>query len=387
MIAVVGANGQIGSWLIQCFRSWGEPVVAIHRRTLSPRLSRYSLDHRVADLRDLTRVTHSLEGCETVVNLAVERSGYPDPSDQVRANVEETENLVRACRQNRVARLIHVSSTAVLPPRVTEKVVSNPYGYSAARDGYTRSKIAAERVVRDARGDCSVSIVRPGIVYGPYLWWSAAALKRCQGTVVHLPSDSRSRCYAVHVLDVVRMLRHLVYFDGPMPELLYAINPEEVSWDDFYSQHCAHAGLECFLDKQPSAHIRWRALTDPSNLQWTILDLPPVQGAFNAPFVSNRIGTLYRIKRSVARIRTDKSGGNVDASSPQRHWWPTRNELELHSSSAEFSQEVCGGAVGFSYAVSLSRGCEGVGDWWNFAVDGMTPMERKLLDQRLRLLP
>ncbi len=386
MIAVVGANGQIGSWLLQRFLAWNEPVVAIHRGTLSPRLSRYTLDHRVADLGDYASTRRAVEGCRVVVNLAVEKSGASDRTDLVRANVRDTQNLVRACREAKVERFVHVSSIAVLPPRVTPAVVAAPTAYSTERDAYTRSKIAAERVVLEDGAGLDTCMVRPGIVYGPYLWWSAEVLQRCSTKVVHLPSDTDSLCYAVHVLDVVRLLHRLAHHEGPLPQLVYAIHPEEVSWERFHAEHAARAGLALALEKQPYRALRAHTRMDPSRLLPLLLGTPPVQGAFSTPFASRHLmGSLYRAKNSLDDIRYTKAGDGDGSTASRMHWWPTRTELELLSCSGKFPPELTGRTVGFEYAFPLARGTEGVGLWWKFAVPAQSPMEERHLATLLKI--
>ena len=67
----------------------------------------------------------------------------------------------------RVARFVHISSLGVYPAHDHHGTdESAPLG-DGGIDGYTRTKIEAEAVVRDAAGSIPIIVLRPGFVYGP----------------------------------------------------------------------------------------------------------------------------------------------------------------------------------------------------------------------------
>lgn len=388
MIAVFGANGQIGSWLVQWSRSRELDVVAVHRGSLSPRNARYPINHRVADLQDIDSIRDAVEGCDVVVNLAVDKAERTGRSDLVRSNIAATQNLVRACEETGTRRLIHVSSVAVLPTRITDEVLSRPFGYSKENDSYTRSKVATEQAVRKAGARLEVCILRPGVVYGPYLTWSSLVLSRCAAGVLHFASDGPSICPAVHVLDVVRIIAHLAKAEGRLPPLLYAVNPETVSWADFYQTHARCAGLPFRKESHPYEELRRRAAPRRTAIKTTVLESPPfVRGMEQILSHDSLRRPLRAIKSAATRKRPSEDEGEREESTALAHWWPGYPELELYASSATFSAEATGERMGFEYAVSLEEGCRGVGTWWNFSFQGMSRTEADMLGRLLWVPP
>src|SRR3546814_3908368 len=85
-----------------------------------------------------------------------------------------TRNVVRACREHGVRKLVYVSSMGVLDHAgrkpgmaVTEDYPVEPH--PDLRGAYTRTKLAAEREVLDAIRDHALPavIIRPGPIFGP----------------------------------------------------------------------------------------------------------------------------------------------------------------------------------------------------------------------------
>jgi nucleoside-diphosphate-sugar epimerase len=84
-------------------------------------------------------------------------------------NVEGTANVITACRDAGVKRLIHVSSLTVLGlPRSGERVDEKTPIADSSRDFYTDSKIAGERLVREAHGNNGLEtvVIRSGVIWG-----------------------------------------------------------------------------------------------------------------------------------------------------------------------------------------------------------------------------
>ncbi len=388
MMAVFGANGQIGSWLVEWSRERGLDVVAVHRGSFTPRNARYPVLDRVADLQDYASVRNAIHGCDVVVNLAVDKAERTGRSDLVRSNILGTQNLVRACEAEGIRRLIHVSSIAVLPPRITNEVLGRPFEYSKERDSYTRSKVATEQTVRKSGAGLDLCILRPGVVYGPYLSWSSLVLPRCAGAVLHFPSDTPSVCPAVHVLDVVRMIEHLAGLQGRLPALVYAVNPEPVSWPTFYQVHARCAGMPFRNEPKPYEELRRRAAPRRTAIKTAVLESPPLVRGMERILAHDFLRRPLRMMKAVA-LRTassgDRGGGNESTSPPE--WWPAFPELELCASSATFAAEAIGERTGLRYAVPLEQGCKGVGQWWNFSFGGMLKTEAEMLADLLRLPP
>lgn len=119
----------------------------------------------VGDIRDAEKLRAAMHGSDVVVHTAAALPLYK-PADIRTTDIDGTRNVLEAAKQNKVERVVHVSSTAVygIPDH-------HPLCEDDPLDGvgeYGRAKIAAEDICRAYReqGMC-VPIVRPKSFIGP----------------------------------------------------------------------------------------------------------------------------------------------------------------------------------------------------------------------------
>ena len=378
MIAVVGGAGQIGSWLVRCLARSGEPFRVIHRGRPSADVARFALDIRSVDLRDAVALPRARDGARVVVNCAVDKTEAPNSSRTVRSNVQACDELIRACLTNRVQRLIHLSSIAVLPPRLTPEVMARPFDYSRERDWYRRVKVATERQMFAARERLEICVIRPGHVYGPTLGWSRLALIRGRRDRVALPDPAGgSRCHVVFVNDLVRLIHRWATLGAPPPPMIHAVSPEPVSWAAFYGEHAAAAGLG-----------------DP--LMFCSVEELRRQSRRAQPSVARR--TLRRVRASrlldplrtsafVRRVRTaarTQASAAPPAARERRVLWPSPVELEQYQSSGEFPGEESGLAPRFTYLTTFAEGCRRTAEWHNGRWTALDDTEAACVRELLR---
>jgi nucleoside-diphosphate-sugar epimerase len=111
-----------------------------------------------------------MAGQQLVFHTAGKVSDWGSCREFWQANVEGTANVISACREAGVQRLIHVSSLTVLGlPRSGKRVDENTPLADAIRDFYTISKIAGEKLVQAAHGHGGLEtvVIRPGVIWGP----------------------------------------------------------------------------------------------------------------------------------------------------------------------------------------------------------------------------
>lgn len=160
-IVVTGAAGILGSNLVARLLRDGHRVCGVDVRELPPAPG---LTGRVADIRDTAAMTEAFAGADTVVHCASALPSYP--AEQIRSIiVAGTGSVLRAARAAGVARVVHVSSTAVygLPRTVpTEEHPREPV------DTYSAAKAEAEELVERFRADgMCVGVLRPKTFLGP----------------------------------------------------------------------------------------------------------------------------------------------------------------------------------------------------------------------------
>jgi dihydroflavonol-4-reductase len=182
MIAVTGANGLLGSFIVRKLHETQTPFVALKRNTsdtsLLADLNPY-ITWRDADVLDPISLLEALEGVKGVIHAAALVSFNPRDSKKLYAiNVEGTKNVVDACLVNGVERLLHVSSVAALgrqknQPIVTEK---NQWIESSLNTHYGETKYKAElEVFRGQEEGLNTIIVNPSVILAQGNWLKSSA--------------------------------------------------------------------------------------------------------------------------------------------------------------------------------------------------------------------
>lgn len=218
-ILVVGGSGFLGGHLIPRLSAQARRVVVPTRRRERARhlLPLPTVDVVQADVHDPTTLERMLESCDAVYNLAgvlhgrAGRDGHWGPEFE-RAHVETVRDLVEACREAGVRRLVHVSALGV-----------HEGGERSLPSRYLRSKAAAEKLLRDSRLDWT--ILRPSVMFGPEdnFLNTFARLQRVLPFVVLPMADARFQPIhvgdaaqaMVNVLDEPRTHRRVFELAGP----------------------------------------------------------------------------------------------------------------------------------------------------------------------------
>ena len=164
---VTGGSGFVAGALIERLRSEGWEVRALARsERAAERVRELGAEPVMGDLEDRDALRAGAEGCELAFHAAAKVEDWGDPADFERLNVRGTQNVIDACREAGVRRLVHVGTEAALMVgqplvNVDEETPLRPD--SAAL--YSSSKAKAEQLVRDADGLETV-VVRPRFVWG-----------------------------------------------------------------------------------------------------------------------------------------------------------------------------------------------------------------------------
>jgi dTDP-glucose 4,6-dehydratase len=178
-ILVTGAGGFIGSHLVERLVEAGASVRAFVRYNsrADPGLLRMASSDAVSrlaliggDLRDLDAVRKAVEGCEYVFHLGALISipySYLHPAEVAESNFMGTLNVLMACRDFGIERLIHTSTSEVYGTALTSIIdESHPL---QGQSPYSASKIGADKMAESfyCAYELPVVTVRPFNTYGP----------------------------------------------------------------------------------------------------------------------------------------------------------------------------------------------------------------------------
>ncbi len=181
MIAVTGANGLLGSYLVRKLHAAQVPFVALKRKNSDTSLLRdlKEITWREADILDPLSLEEALASVSGVIHNAGLVSFNPrDKKKLMRVNVEGTRNIVDACLNLTIARLLYVSSVSALGRQKGQERIdeSNQWKDSTYNTLYAESKYKAElEVFRGQEEGLSTVIVNPSVILAPSDWTRSSA--------------------------------------------------------------------------------------------------------------------------------------------------------------------------------------------------------------------
>jgi dTDP-glucose 4,6-dehydratase len=178
-ILITGAGGFIGSHLVERLVSQGAKVRAFVRYTsrddpgllvfLSEEV-RSDIELIPGDLRDHHAVREAVQGVDIVFHLGALISipySYGHPFETAQVNLMGTLNVLQACRELGVKRLVHTSSSEVYG---TAQQVPIDEGHPLqGQSPYSASKIGADKLAESYYSAYNLPVVtlRPFNTYGP----------------------------------------------------------------------------------------------------------------------------------------------------------------------------------------------------------------------------
>ena len=153
-IAVTGATGFVGRYLVQALFKEGYSVIAFGRKNL-----------KGATFWDITK--SPLENpphVDAVVHCAAHVDDWAEYSEAYKGNVLGTENVLKGFSDTSL--FVHISSASVYDPFVSDSSLTEASPCGNFLNAYSKTKREAELLVETAKNKNRV-ILRPHIIYGP----------------------------------------------------------------------------------------------------------------------------------------------------------------------------------------------------------------------------
>lgn len=167
-VFITGASGFIGGKLAARLLAQGRKVRVLARRPL-PGLEKLGADIIPGDLENAAALRQGCTGAATVFHVAGRVGVWGPEADFIRVNGQGTFNVVFACREAGVRRLVYTSSPSVVyNGKDLAGVNESAPLCTAAPCAYPTSKAAAEKIVAGANGPALTTVsLRPHLVWGP----------------------------------------------------------------------------------------------------------------------------------------------------------------------------------------------------------------------------
>jgi len=251
-VLVTGANGFIGSAVVEALLRAGHEVVACVRsaRNLPPSAALHAVERDIGAMVEPGHWLALLDGVDHVVNCAgILRE--PRRGDFARVHVDAPWALVQACRQRGVARFVQVS--ALGDPRDGEFIASKHRFDALLQGSGVPAVILRPSVVLSVRGSYG----------GTSLLRALAALP----VIVALPGDGSQRIQPILLEDLAELVLRCLASSATDGDVLEATGPERMTLSDYLALQRA-----------------WLRLGEPL---WLRIPLPMVR---LAAWIGGRIG-------------------------------------------------------------------------------------------------
>ncbi len=178
-VLVTGAGGFIGSHLVEALvKNQAQVRAFVHYNSRNDWGMLEFLDKRIlnqvevvaGDIRDSDALRKTVKNCQVVFHLAASVGipySFVSPKDVIETNVLGTLNLLLACKDSRVEKIVHTSTSEAYG--TAQYVPMDENHPLKPQSPYAASKCSADQIVMSffKSYNLPVGIIRPFNVYGP----------------------------------------------------------------------------------------------------------------------------------------------------------------------------------------------------------------------------
>lgn len=166
---VTGGGGFLGSAILRQLQAEGSWELRSFSRNSYPELEAQGIRCFRGDLSDADAVSRAVENCDVVFHVGAKAGVWGKYQAYYQANVQGTENVVKACRDHGVAKLVYTSSPSVVhggePIEGGDESLPYPDHFEAP---YPETKAMAEQFVLASNDEKLTTIaLRPHLIWGP----------------------------------------------------------------------------------------------------------------------------------------------------------------------------------------------------------------------------
>lgn len=215
---VTGGGGFLGSVIVRQLLERGDSVRSLARGAY-PELERLGVEVFRGDLTRKDDVLKAVEGCNVVFHVAAKAGVWGTRESFESANVDGTRNVIEACLELGVSRLVYTSTPSVVSAAGSVEGVDESAPYPEKFEAeYPRTKAIAERLVLEANGPkLSTVALRPHLIWGPGdTQFVPRIIARAKAGRLRLVGDGRSLVDVIYVDNAAEA--HLLAADRLAPD-------------------------------------------------------------------------------------------------------------------------------------------------------------------------
>lgn len=234
MILVTGGTGLLGTHLILALHKLRLPVRALYRSQI-PAIIKDKAEWFQGDILDVVTLETAMKGITRVYHVA----GFVSFNKKHRKalfqiNVEGTANVVNACLNAPVEKLVHVSSVAAVG-RLKNKPIEERIAWTpeTSNSEYSRTKFLGEMEVWRGVGEgLNAVIVNPTIIFGEHGDWTKGSMNIFRNIYKGFNWYSAGGSGFVDASDVAKAMISLM--DSPITAERFLLNAENRSFEDVF---------------------------------------------------------------------------------------------------------------------------------------------------------
>lgn len=235
MILVTGATGLLGNELIRQLITQGKKIRALFYHT-NPTLLHENIEWKQVDILDIVDLEEAMTGITQVYHCAALVSFNKAQKNYLhQINIEGTKNIVNACLQEKVEKLLYVSSVAALGRIREDKPIDETMNWTeeTSNSEYGKSKYLAEMEVWRGIGEgLNTVIINPTIILGASNW-SKGSTEIFKTAYNEFPWFTNGTTGFVDVKDVAKAMQLLM--NSNINAERFILSSETMTYKDIFS--------------------------------------------------------------------------------------------------------------------------------------------------------
>ncbi|MGV3631161.1 MAG: NAD-dependent epimerase/dehydratase family protein [Bacteroidota bacterium] len=293
-ILITGGTGFIGSRLAErlVLEEQADVTVLVNSWAKTAWVSRLNVSLVQGKITDRQLLTRLAQEADIVFHCV----GIGGTLEEARAvNVGGTKTVLEACLENKVERLVYLSSVVVsgaISEGMNETAPFKPTG-----NPYADSKIEAEKLFLEftRKHNMKASVIRPTFVWGPCSpYYTVDVVQQMKNNTFMLVDEGRGSCNAVHVDHVADVCLLAAQREQAIGEVFLVTDQSRMSWRQFWEFYARMLGknIADFPSVSPlessgkKRMLRWKARLEKRRLKLT--------GKINSS--NNPLWAKYRFK-------------------------------------------------------------------------------------------
>ncbi len=311
-ILVTGGAGLVGNELVKQLLDTGEKVKAIYHS--APILfSHPSLEILQCDILDITALEEAMQGINQVYHCAALVSYDPkDRQKLLKINIEGTANVVNACIDAGVEKLVHVSSVAALGRIRKNEMVTEKMNWTEETSNsiYGKSKYYGEMEVWRGIGEGLKAVIVNPVFNIRWRNWETGSSAIFKNVYNEFPWYTNGISGFVDVRDVARAM--ILLMNSEITSQRFILSGENLSYREIFSLIA-----KCFGKKPPSK----RVTPFLGELIWRVEEIK-----------SRLTGKKHLLTKETARTAQAKvyfDNSKIFSVLPQFHFTKIKNTIEF----------------------------------------------------------